>query len=50
MNMRVQNHVTGRLSLRPPQAESLAKLVRALDAAPDLLGHVQDVAAILATL
>ncbi|MEX8510070.1 MAG: DEAD/DEAH box helicase [Leptothrix ochracea] len=50
MNARVQNAVTGRLSLRPPQAESLAKLVRALDAAPSLLGHEQEVAAILATL
>ena len=47
---RVFHHVSGRLSLRPPQAESLAKLVRALDAAPDLLGHEQDVSAILATL
>jgi type III restriction enzyme len=50
MSARVQNHVSGRLSLRPPQAESLARLVRALAAAPDLLGHEQDVAAILATL
>ena len=50
MNARVQNAVTGRLSLRPPQAESLAKLVRAIEAAPELLGHDQDVAAILATL
>lgn len=50
MNARVQNAVTGRLSLRPPQAESLSKLVRALEAAPSLLGHEQDVAAILATL
>jgi type III restriction enzyme len=50
MNVRVQNTVTGRLSLRPPQAESLAKLVRAIEAAPELLGHGQDVAAILATL
>jgi type III restriction enzyme len=50
MNTRVQNAVTGRLSLRPPQAESLAKLVRAIEAAPRLLGHDQDVAAILATL
>ena len=50
MNIRVQNHVSGRLSLRPPQAESLAKLVRALDAAPDLLGHEQDVSVILSTL
>ena len=50
MNARVLNAVTGRLSLRPPQAESLSKLVRALEAAPDLLGHEQDVAAILSTL
>ena len=50
MNARVQNAVTGRLSLRPPQAESLAKLVRTIEAAPELLGHDQDVAAILATL
>ncbi|CAE6887110.1 hypothetical protein R75471_02147 [Paraburkholderia domus] len=50
MNTRVQNTTTGRLSLRPPQAESLAKLVRALEAAPSLLGHDQDLAAILATL
>jgi type III restriction enzyme len=50
MNARVQNAVTGRLSLRPPQAESLTKLVLALDAAPSLLGHDQDVGAVLATL
>ncbi|MDN5506550.1 MAG: DEAD/DEAH box helicase family protein, partial [Comamonas sp.] len=50
MNARVQNAVTGRLSLRPPQAESLAKLVRAIESAPALLGHDQDVSAILATL
>ena len=50
MNVRVQNAVTGRLSLRPPQAESLSKLVRALEAAPSLLSHDQDVSAILATL
>ena len=50
MNARVQNAVAGRLSLRPPQAESLAKLVRAIEAAPGLLGHDQDVAAILGTL
>ena len=50
MNTRVQNHVAGRLSLRPPQAESLAKLAHALEAAPELLGHEQNLAAILATL
>lgn len=50
MNARVQNAVTGRLSLRPPQAESLSKLIRALEAAPDLLGHERDVSTILSTL
>ena len=50
MNKRVLHHVSGRLSLRPPQAESLAKLVQALDAAPEMLGHERDVAAILSTL
>lgn len=47
---RIQHHVSGRLSLRPPQAESLAKLVQALGAAPELLEHQQNVPAILATL
>ncbi|MGD9583222.1 MAG: DEAD/DEAH box helicase [Lysobacterales bacterium] len=50
MNARVQHHIAGRLSLRPPQVESLARLARALQAAPELLGHDQDVASILATL
>lgn len=50
MNARVLNAVTGRLSLRPPQAESLSKLVRALEAAPELLGHEQDASSILSTL
>ncbi|TAH44609.1 MAG: type III restriction endonuclease subunit R [Betaproteobacteria bacterium] len=50
MNARVQNHITGRLSLRPPQAESLARLKKSLDAAPELLGHERDVSAILSTL
>ena len=50
MNARVLHAVTGRLSLRPPQAESLIKLVRALDAAPELLGHERDVSASLSTL
>jgi len=47
---RVFHHVSGRLSLRPPQAESLAKLAQALDAAPEMLTDERDVAAILATL
>ena len=50
MNARVLHAVTGRLSLRPPQADSLIKLVRALDAAPELLGHERDVSAILSAL
>ncbi len=50
MSARVLHHITGRLSLRPPQAESLDRLKRALDAAPDMLGHERDVAAILSTL
>ena len=50
MNARVQNHITGRLSLRPPPAESLARLAGAIEAAPEILGHEQDVSAILSTL
>ncbi len=50
MNARVQNHITGRLSLRPPQAESLSMLARAIEAAPDLLAHERDVSAILSIL
>jgi type III restriction enzyme len=50
MNARVQNHITGRLSLRPPQAESLARLKQALDAAPKMLRHERDVPALLSTL
>jgi type III restriction enzyme len=50
MSHRILHHISGRLSLRQPQAESLSKLVRALEAAPDLLGHERDVAVILSTL
>lgn len=51
MSARVQHHVAGRLSLSPPQTESLERLKQALDAAPQLLSHDErDVAAILATL
>lgn len=50
MSTRVLNHITGRLSLRPPQSESLALLVRAIKAAPELLTQERDVSAILATL
>ncbi|MCA3000249.1 MAG: DEAD/DEAH box helicase family protein [Rhodocyclaceae bacterium] len=47
---RAYNAVVGRLSLRPPQAESLAKLARAVEAAPELLKPERDVSAILSTL
>lgn len=47
---RAFHHVSGRLSLRPPQAESLARLVRALGAAPEMLRLDRDVPAILSTL
>lgn len=47
---RIQHHVAGRLSLRPPQAESLGKLEQALVAAPEMLQHPQDLPAILSTL
>jgi len=50
MNSRVLHAVTGRLSLRPPQEESLKRLARALEASPDLLGHERDVASILSSL
>lgn len=50
MTTRIQNHINGRLSLRAPQAESLAKLKQALDAAPQMLKHERDVAAVLETL
>ncbi|MFZ3084398.1 DEAD/DEAH box helicase family protein [Rhodoferax ferrireducens] len=53
MSQREVNNIAGRLSLRPPQTESLAKLARAIDASPDMLRHdrdAADVAAILATL
>ncbi|WP_049630522.1 DEAD/DEAH box helicase [Cellvibrio sp. pealriver] len=52
---RAFHHVCGRLSLRPPQAESLSKLVTALEAAPEMLNHdrgndAESLASILATL
>ncbi|WP_028840130.1 DEAD/DEAH box helicase [Thermomonas fusca] len=51
MSARIYNAVTGRLSLRPPQAESLARLKQALTTAPAMLEHDdRDVASILATL
>ena len=37
MDKRILNAITGRLSLRAPQEESLRALAAALDAAPDML-------------
>ena len=50
MSTRVLHAVTGRLSLRPPQEESLKRLAHAVGVAPELLSHDRDVAAILSTL
>jgi len=50
MNRRVLNAIKGRLSLRAPQAESLEKLARALDAAPDMCRHERDLEAVLNVL
>lgn len=50
MSSQKLHHVAGRLSLRPPQADSLAKLKAALDAAPEMLEKERDVSAILTTL
>ena len=50
MNSRVLHAVTGRLSLRPPQEESLRRLAHSIGAAPELLSHDREVGAILSTL
>jgi type III restriction enzyme len=50
MSQRVLNAVTGRLSLRPPQVESLTRLVRALEMAPEMLQHTKDVSVVLSSL
>jgi type III restriction enzyme len=50
MNQRLFNAITGRLSLRPPQSESLHKLAHAIDAAPAMLEHERDLDAVLAIL
>ena len=50
MSIRTQNYINGRLSLRAPQAESLAKLKQALDAAPEMAQKDRDVAPVLNTL
>lgn len=50
MSIKTQNYINGRLSLRAPQAESLAKLKQALDAAPEMAQKDRDVVAVLNTL
>jgi type III restriction enzyme len=53
VSQREVNAITGRLSLRAPQSESLAKLANAIEASAAMLKHdrdAADVAAILATL
>ena len=44
------SHVCGRLSLRPPQSESLNRLVRAIETAPELMEHERDLNAVLESL
>jgi len=50
MSNRALSHVSGRLSLRQPQAESLSRLARAIEIAPSLLRQGQDLPAVLASL
>lgn len=50
MSKRVTNNVSGRLSLRAPQHESLEALAKALKTAPDMLNPKRDVAALLESL
>ena len=50
MSQREVNAIAGRLSLRPPQTESLAKLASAIDASPAMLRPDRDAADVLAIL
>ena len=53
MTQREVNALAGRMSLRPPQTETLAKLASAIEASPAMLRpgrDAADVASILATL
>ncbi len=50
MNNRIINSITGRLSLRSPQEESLRALATALDAAPDMLLPERDLKSLLKAL
>ncbi len=50
MSQREVNAIAGRLSLRAPQTESLAKLASAIEAAPAMLKHDRDLSEVLAVL
>jgi type III restriction enzyme len=50
MSQREVNAITGRLSLRAPQYESLKQLASAVEAAPDMLKHDRDAAEVAAVL
>ena len=50
MSQREVNAIAGRLSLRAPQTESLAKLASAIEAAPAMLKHDRDAPEVLAVL
>jgi len=50
MSTRAFHHVSGRLSLRAPQAESLSCLKQAIESAPELLSQERDLGAVLASL
>jgi len=49
-HIRTLNAISGRLSLRPPQALSLEHLARAIEAAPAMLDPARSLDAVLATL
>jgi type III restriction enzyme len=49
-HVRTLNAVSGRLSLRPPQALSLESLARALEASPDMRNPARSLDTVLATL
>jgi len=50
MSQREVNAITGRLSLRAPQHESLKQLASAIEAAPDMLKHERDPTEVTAVL
>jgi len=50
MSQREVNAITGRLSLRAPQHESLKQLASAIEAAPDMLKHGRDAAEVATVL